>query len=64
MQTRLTQSERQSIEGFDLMDQLFDAPSVSVDCPDLVEIFPEDLEIPSLYVHDPVAIFAMEFPEE
>ncbi len=62
MQTELTPSERQSVEGFDVIDQLCDDPAVAVDCPNLVEIFPEDLEIPHIYVHDPVEIFAMEFP--
>ena len=64
MQTKLTQSELHSVEGFDVIDQLSDDPSVTVDCPDLVEIFPQDLEIPSLYIHDPVEIFAMELPTE
>jgi len=62
MQTQLTQSERRSIEGFDLLDQLFEEPSMPEDCPALVEIFPEDLEIPSLYVHNPADIYSIAFP--
>ena len=62
MQTKLTQSERRSIEGFELLDHLFEAPSMPEDCPALVEIFPEDLEIPSLYVNDPVDVYSTAFP--